>query len=59
MNHRTTFVKYIVLDVVSVVLHKEAEELQDQSQDLNLNCIAVGFFRGVVRCVGQEGSDEH
>ena len=51
--------KYIVLDVVSVVLHKEAEELQDQSQDLNLNCIAVGFFRGVVRCVGQEGSDEH
>ena len=51
--------KNIVLDVVSMVLHEEAEELQDQSQHLNLNCIAVGFFRGVVSGVGQERSDEH
>ena len=33
--------KDIVLDVVSMMLHEEAEELQDESQDLDLDCIAV------------------
>ena len=36
-----TFVKNIVLDVVSMMLHEEAEELQDQPEDLDLDCIAV------------------
>ena len=55
----STFVKNVVLDVVSMVLYEEAEELEDQSQDLDLDCIAVGFLRGVVGRVGEEGSDEH
>ena len=36
-----TFVKNIVLDVVSMMLHEEAEELQDEPEDLDLDCIAV------------------
>ena len=51
--------KNVVLDVVSMVLYEEAEELEDQSQDLDLDCIAVGFLRGVVGRVGEERSDEH
>ena len=51
--------KNVVLDVVSMVLYEEAEKLQDQSEDLDLHCIAVGFLRGVVGRVGEERSDEH
>ena len=41
LSRLRTFVKNIVLDVVSMVLHEEAEELQDKPEDLDLDCIAV------------------
>ena len=36
-----TFVEDIILDVVSMMLHEEAEELQDEPQNLDLDRIAV------------------
>ena len=49
--------KDVILNMVGVVLHEEAEELQDEAEHLHLHRVVVRLL-GRVHRVGEEGGDE-